>query len=701
MRRTAPSMGRGHQRPQWASDWNPIQVRRIESIYDKLQARLTANATQSRFLWERSGLGSAGQVDPRRNLLDEFGWPALPTAEMYSRMAKFDSIGSRVVTFPARECWQVQPILTEVEEEQTVDDDGAKVGEDEADADEGALRDKGLDSHLPPGKDDPKSKPGQPNQRPAFAGNAEGVGEQKSPFLEDFKNVADNLRGDHNWFKPKENGKGNPIWSACAAADALSREGQYGILWMGLDDGADPWQPVEGLEDIGSIEVEFKKGEKKPQHVNPEKVAKMATNAKLAPRLVRNIAGTPTYDPKKPSMPNPEDLGDPEGEGKAKRKLLFLRPYPEVMATVTKWEGNIRSQRYMKPLEYLVKTIDPNGAYPAGFPINTQRVHWTRAIHIADTHHMPSANEDLAIPAMQPVYYDILDAQKISGADSEGFFRNAFLKIFFETHPSLGGDVLVDDDEIEEMMEQMLNGGQQHGRLSGMHANPVGPQVASPTEHLDSKYKRISIAMGYPKRVWEGSERGEMASGQDEDTHSDRVAERHNEYCSPHICAPLVNRFILVGLCRPPKLGYHLEWPAIGNQDEAGKATVFSTRATAFAAWAAIPPENKPMPDRWMLEHEAGYPPDEVEEMLAEVELEREEAKAEQEALMREQSEMAMDAGGEDQGDMPGLPGQKPPAPFGGPPKPGGGGFPPKKPFGGGGGFGGKMGGGKPNPFAK
>ena len=435
--------------------------------------------------------------------------------------------------------------------------------------------------------------------------------DEVTPFEESFDGMVSALRGEHNWFRPKPGQGGNPFFAACRRLDILSRRGRYGVVWLGLDDGDDPRAPAPGLTENHSYPIAFNKGDKAPTWLNG---APPHDKRHLAYRLVRNAAQT---------------------KG---RKLLFLKPFPESQAQVTRWEGNRNSPRYLQPLEYVITEIDPNAGYSGlGLPSSQVTVHWSRCVPVADTyHHAVPGSGTLATPAMQVPLHDILDARKVSGASPEGFYRGVIGRLFFETHEQFGPDAIVDADAIADMMEELENSSQKHGVLRGMHANQTATPVNDPTPHEDGKLRRIAIHMGKPKRIFEGSERGELSSAQDERDSADDDAARQNGHCTPNILAPLINTLISVGVLVEPDYdpenpGFTVEWPPLHAADDATKATVFSTRAQAFAAALG---GNVPafLGERNFLIREAGFTAEEADQMLEDAEREALEAEEEQQA---------------------------------------------------------------------
>jgi hypothetical protein len=346
-----------------------------------------------------------------------------------------------------------------------------------------------------------------------------------------------------------------------------------------------------------------------------------------------------------------------------------LRPYPEIQAQVTRWEGNRMSPRYCMPLEYMISTWDPSaGYYGAGMPTTTQRVHHSRVQHIADGYHHATANEALATPAMQVPLYDILDARKVSGAGPEAVYRNVFTRIFFETIPQLGADAIIDYEALRDMMEEMENGSQRHGGLAGLHANPIAPNVPDTTPTLDGKYKRIAILLGKPKRIFEGSERGEMSSSQDEREDSRDNRGRQERYVSTCIVAPGINLLIRSGAVAPPgETGFKIEWPDGTIANDAEQASTFSTRMQAFST--AMGGDVVGLLGEEGILEEAGYDEEEIEAKMSAMEerraAEEEEAAIAAEAEREQQMQDIEDGIAPDptQQPQPQPPGNQPPQP--------------------------------------
>jgi len=384
-------------------------------------------------------------------------------------------------------------------------------------------------------------------------------GQVTTPFEQDWDALGRGLRsvGGQSWYAEE---KGSPVWEHLIRADILSGIGQYGAVLLGLDDGLDLKEAVAGVVEQGSSPVDSVVDDK-------GRVAGYQPSANGSAKHQRYSLTT-----------NADEV--------AGRKLLYLRAFPESLCRITRFESNPKSPRYGQPTAYHVTFNDPNQTYAAvGAPQGGREVHWTRVIHVADVNHTASCSEVFAIPRCRPVMNRLLDAEKVYGADGEAYWRNAIMKLFFETHPQLGGDVTVDSDEFSDFMEEMMNGLQQWGLLKGMSAKAIAPSVSDPSPHIASIIQAICVKGAYPQRVFMGSERGELASSQDDAAWNDRLRQRQNGYNSPRLVAPFVNRLIVVGVLRPPQSGFRVWWPDIASQTDQERANVSATKTQALVSY--------------------------------------------------------------------------------------------------------------------
>jgi hypothetical protein len=154
-----------------------------------------------------------------------------------------------------------------------------------------------------------------------------------------------------------------------------------------------------------------------------------------------------------------------------------------------------------------------------------------------------------------------------------------------ETHPQLGGDVLINRSDTKNQMENLINTMQRWIATSGMSLKTLAPSVSDPTPHIDKKIEAICVYIPCPQRVFMGSERGQLASGQDDSQFNDELRSRQHIHITPRIICAFTDRCIMCGILpEPGDDGYVIEWPDLDSLGEQAKATLFLTLVQGLAA---------------------------------------------------------------------------------------------------------------------
>jgi hypothetical protein len=312
------------------------------------------------------------------------------------------------------------------------------------------------------------------------------------------------------------------LFSWLYRADILSGIGQFGILLLGLDDGKALNLPVDGIDE--------KTGE--------------ATN------------------------------------GAKEHDLLFLRTFDESVVKVDSLEDSITSPRYGKPKFYTISFVEPGGQ---STKIASNKVHWTRVIHLADNR---ESSETFGVSRLQAIYNNLLDIKKVSGGSGEMFWKGGFPGYAFELHPDAMqmGNVEMDKESIKEQMQLWSQGLQRYLALEYVTTKSLTPQVADPTGHVDIHLKLVALSLGIPYRILLGSEEAKLASVQDKRTWNNRVSQRQNSYLTPCVIRPLVDRLIVMGVLPKPEQ-YIVRWPDLNVMTDDDIAKVALNRTDAMAKY--------------------------------------------------------------------------------------------------------------------
>jgi hypothetical protein len=265
-----------------------------------------------------------------------------------------------------------------------------------------------------------------------------------------------------------------------------------------------------------------------------------------------------------------------EMEAKSAKRLLYLMPYSQANASIATSESDRAKERYGLPLTYTL-TISSVNAKQALSPT----VHWSRVIHVAEDR---LDSEVLGTPALKPVVNRLIDLERVAGASSEMFWRGGFPGFGLKQDP----DTTIEGQELEDLkdeVEEYVHSLRRYMRLKGISVENLAQQVADPSNHVSVLIDLIACAKDIPKRILMGSERGELASSQDERAWLEHIDERRRQHCEPVILRPFIDRLIQVKVLPEPKQGYTVEWPplAVSSADE--KSKVAQQTSTALAAY--------------------------------------------------------------------------------------------------------------------
>lgn len=431
-----------------------------------------------------------------------------------------------------------------------------------------------------------------------------------TPFEEAWKALGQQVVPEDSWYKGDE---GNPIINYLLRLDELCGIGHFGVLLIGIDDGKRLDEPAEGFDGMDG---------------HPKDVTAVSQGGIAPPAPEASAEGTDLqYDRNTMAASNQPREGRKPFEG-AERQLLYLRPFAEDLVQIVQYEADQGNPRFGAPIIYRITLNDPRELHSGvGLPMATVRVHWSRVIHVADN---KGNSLIFGAPRMRPVLNRILDLRKLYSSSAEMFWKGGFPGLSMESHPPLGGDVRIDKDQTRSELEQYMNGLQRALISTGMSVKMLAPAVADPSAQIEKQIEAICIQLGCPVRVFKGSERGELASSQDDSAWNDRLRQRMNRFITPEIIRPFVDRLIALRILPEPKQ-YNVSWPDLDSLTDKDKAGIMFQRAQAYGLYLSsgmeqlIPPVDFMTRFDQMTLHEA-----EAITQAAEKEMEKQQEEAQQ-----------------------------------------------------------------------
>jgi len=293
-------------------------------------------------------------------------------------------------------------------------------------------------------------------------------------------------------------------------------------------------------------------------------------------------------------------------------ELLYLFPYNEENASIRSWDNETGSRRYNLPELYNLNMVRREaGSF-------TRAVHHSRVIHVAEE---LTGDDVYGTPRLKAILNRLQDLDLIAGGSAEMFWRGAFpgFGLKADADADFGTQELEDlETEIQNYMHNL----QRYMRLRGIDIQELSPQVSDPSKHFEMLIKLISGTTGIPQRILLGSERGELASSQDEKAWNSRVSERREEFCEPVILRPFIDRLISVGVLPEPKDGYSVEWPPLLALSEKEEAEVEKARMEVLSKYLSAPGAEMLIPERFFLKKHLGYDDEDISEIETAMEAE-------------------------------------------------------------------------------
>ena len=323
-------------------------------------------------------------------------------------------------------------------------------------------------------------------------------------------------------------------------------------------------------------------------------------------------------------------------------KILYLQPFSEGTAKLAEYVTNKNDSRYGKVEMYGLQTASAPGTSGATETL----VHHSRILHVIED---PIESEVYGTPRLERAYNRLLNLELIVGGSAEMFWRGAFPGYAFTAKDD--ADLTQVAAELETEIQKYVHNMERYMKLQGIDVESLAPQVADPANHVDVQLKMIAIATGIPKRILEGSERGELSSSQDSESWDALCDYRRQTHITPNIIRPFIDRLIAVGIIEQPKKGYEIEWPDLSEVSDKERADVGKVQAETWASYANNPASQTMMPVEVFLEEIMNFNYDKVMRMAERINANLEdvlklEAEAEAQTI-KDEADLLKAAGGE------------------------------------------------------
>lgn len=301
------------------------------------------------------------------------------------------------------------------------------------------------------------------------------------------------------------------------------------------------------------------------------------------------------------------DLAEPVGSITPGQGIMYLSPYSQRNADIHEIDQDPQSPRFGKVHSYRV-TISTD---KRGRAKDTRTVHYSRLIHVADELEEDNIH---GRPRIEACFNRLMDLQKIAGGAGEGYYRGGYPGMQLTADSDVDFSQLGQSmDDVKTQVEDYMHGFQRYLALQGLKAEPLTPNIESPREYIDSVMDLISGATDIPKRILTGSERGELASSQDETSWNNRIQSRRESFAEPTMLRPFVDMAIEHGELPEPPGGYTVEWPTQTDVSQTDQADISAKVTDAIVKYAQAPGAEQVVPQDVFLQSVLSFDGDTVD----------------------------------------------------------------------------------------
>lgn len=256
--------------------------------------------------------------------------------------------------------------------------------------------------------------------------------------------------------------------------------------------------------------------------------------------------------------------------------LLYLTPLGEGDASVSEWDTDVTSERNGLPEIYDLDLANGENS-------QTVEVHHSRVIHVAEG---VLEDEVHGEPALRPVINRLMDLEKVLGSSAEAYWMVSNPGLALSVDPELED---VPTEQMDEQVEEYEHNLRRVLKMYGVDVEQLDSQDVNPEGVVDSIVKVVAGTIGLPQRKLVGSERGDLASSQDEASFYEVISSRMSKYAEPVIARSFFDRLLEYGLLTSPDGGtYTVEWPDLFQLTALEEAQLTKTQAEAIKTLAPM-----------------------------------------------------------------------------------------------------------------
>lgn len=283
-------------------------------------------------------------------------------------------------------------------------------------------------------------------------------------------------------------------------------------------------------------------------------------------------------------------LAQPVGTLSGASDILYLRAFDEGDVSIKSVDKNPFSPRFGLPETYIVDLgNEETGATKTGTVRRVSGlqadVHWSRVIHVAEKAYRST---HIGTPRLEPVYNTLDDLLKVVGGAAEATWKLVYKGLIISSKEGYRAPIGKNDTEalsdLEDEIQEYVNDLRRFLILDGMDVHDMGGQSVDVSSIVDILVSLVAANTRIPKRLLLGSERGELASSQDQSNWAGHIRSRRTKHVEPMIIRPFIGRLVEWGVLPAPTNGeYTIKWKPLFELDDVQKADVSLKKADAIS----------------------------------------------------------------------------------------------------------------------
>jgi hypothetical protein len=285
------------------------------------------------------------------------------------------------------------------------------------------------------------------------------------------------------------------------------------------------------------------------------------------------------------SEPTENKLENPITQG---RRIIAINPWYELECEANQeYDADYSSPNYNKPLSYKLQPSQLSGRQTTNAEQHT--LHYSRVKVITNAVGATIYGESV----LEPAFNALFDANKVRGASSEGYRKNAMQKYILSANNAEAAKAFNAKKEvIDEALDDFNDNFNSALRMAGVNVTSLQTQLQDPKSAWEICVVEACASRGVSFTELVGFMTGERASTQNSSAFTKRLKKWQKKYSND------IHKFLswLVGLGLLPKPSsgeFKVCWPDIGEPstteklDNAGKMT--SQNEQAFRAGQEAP----------------------------------------------------------------------------------------------------------------